>query len=387
MLNELDIELKDYTGNWTEKADNKMKILITVPDLRKQGGVTALFKMLNLNAHENVRYFNIHGNLPKLKVFRVIELIYLFTKFSFIVAFKDIVHINPSLDRKSFLRDGVFTFLAKLMNKRVMVYWHGWQLEFEEKIYQERRLYLFFRKTFLKADMHVVLGNIFREKLENLGVDKNRVRIETNSADDRFINRNKLDKKLEKESVVTLLFLSRVEIEKGIFIAIDAVRILREKRKELNIILQIAGEGSALAQVKEYIKQNEIKGIELSGYVAKEEKHLALSKADILILPSYTEGMPVTIIEGMLYGLPVISRPVGGIPDWVYEGENGYLLLSKDPEDFAETISQLIDDPVTYQIISDNNQRKARKLFTPEAVTKRLFSYYGMMKSGVYPNK
>ncbi|MBK7031150.1 MAG: glycosyltransferase family 4 protein [Bacteroidales bacterium] len=100
-----------------------------------------------------------------------------------------------------------------------------------------------------------------------------------------------------------------------------------------------------------------------------------LSESDILIFPSLSEGLPLTVLESMMYGLPVISRPVGGIPDVIDEGINGYLTDRNEPEVFAEILQNLINKPLLYSSISRNNMNVALQ-FSPLEMQKRLFSVY-----------
>ncbi|MEO8254341.1 MAG: hypothetical protein ABI554_08110, partial [Flavobacterium sp.] len=107
-----------------------MKVLITVPDLKKIGGVTALFNILKMEQHfENVSLFILNSTLPTILR---IPLKYI----DFIIKLKgiDVVHLNPSLNKKSFLRDAGFAWLTMLFSRKLIVYWHGWEEEYEEKI-------------------------------------------------------------------------------------------------------------------------------------------------------------------------------------------------------------------------------------------------------------
>lgn len=88
----------------------KNKILITVPDLNRPGGVASLFSILNLNKYELVEYFQIHGNSNLKSINRLIELLKLYIAFICKCYSSNVIHINPSLNEKSFLRDSVFVF-------------------------------------------------------------------------------------------------------------------------------------------------------------------------------------------------------------------------------------------------------------------------------------
>jgi glycosyltransferase involved in cell wall biosynthesis len=140
--------------------------------------------------------------------------------------------------------------------------------------------------------------------------------------------------------------------------------------------LTIAGNGSELDNVKTYINDHRISNISISGHVEGIEKHKILSKSHIMILPSFSEGMPISIIEAMLYGLVIVSRPIGGIPDWVKVPNNGYLIESLYENEYAEKILQISKDLTLMKDIQENNRKIAGENFTPNALSERLFKYY-----------
>ena len=81
-----------------------------------------------------------------------------------------------------------------------------------------------------------------------------------------------------------------------------------------------------------------------------------LQKADIFILPSKYEGMPISLIEAMGSALPIIASNVGGIPDMISDGENG-IIISPNANDLADAISRLIKDQDRYWGIKQNKTR------------------------------
>jgi glycosyltransferase involved in cell wall biosynthesis len=305
------------------------------------------------------------------------ELVVIYYRFFNRIGAIDIVHINPSLNRKCFFREGFFLIISRLRNKKTLVYWHGWNDCFESKICRSRFLKFVFNLTFAAADLHIVLGRIFREKLNSLGVKNENIKIESNTADDSYIQNGQ---NLVRRSIRNILFLARIEIEKGVFIAIDAFQKLNENRTT-DLRLVVAGEGSELLNAKEYVSVNGIANIDFIGHIADLVKHKTLCDADVLLLPTFHEGMPLVIIESMLYGLPILSSPVGGIPDWVEEGENGFLINSKNPDDYANTLRFLIDNPNIVENISSHNRHKAVHCFIPQIVSERIFSYYYIIKN------
>jgi glycosyltransferase involved in cell wall biosynthesis len=102
-----------------------------------------------------------------------------------------------------------------------------------------------------------------------------------------------------------------------------------------------------------------------------------LEESDVMFFPTcYPEGMPIAILEGMMHGMAIISRNVGGIPDHIKNVENGCLTDSIDPAIFAEYVIQLISNYQLYNQISRNNSIFANLQFTPERLITKLFELY-----------
>lgn len=347
------------------------KVLVVYPGKKASGGVAELYNVANLQS-DHIRYFELYGALRNK--FNFLDTLLMYPRFLIGLKNCDIVHLNPSLGKKSFVRDASLSLLSRLFFKKVIVYWHGWRDDFEEKI-RNRIIYsLLFKISFKKADASVVLGTLFKKKLISLGY-QNRIYIAKNCVYNKYLLEE--NKQLQEKSLHTpirLLFLSRIEKSKGIYIAIETVRLLNETFLDKYELL-VAGNGSELANVAKYIELNNISNIKLLGFVLGIEKHELLLAADVLIFPSYSEGLPLTVLESMSYGLPIITRSIGGIPDIVKNNENGFLTDSKDPKIFVSMVSQLCNDQVLYKKMSNKNSKTALE-FSPEKFKERMTSIY-----------
>lgn len=342
------------------------KVLITTPNLNKPGGVTSLFNILKMEQY----YPNVSLFILDNKLYSIFRIPYKYLEFIYKLRDINLVHLNPSLNRKSFLRDAVFAWLTLLFSRKLIIYWHGWEEEFENKIKTSRFLRFVNRHSFLKAQASIVLGTIFESKLKDLGYH-NRVYVETNTAENKYLSEQKA-KNLNTNEKIKLLFLSRLEVTKGIYIAIDTLNILNKNENRFKLI--IAGTGSQANTIKQLAAINN--NIEWVGYVTNQSKHNLLSSSQFMFFPTYyPEGMPLTILEGIIYGLPIISCPVGGIPDVIKDDINGYLIESLYPEDFAEKINKIIKTPDLYYQMSQNNVDKSN-LFSPQVVRERIYGIY-----------
>lgn len=212
-----------------------------------------------------------------------------------------------------------------------------------------------------------VLAKEFKKYLEELNI-KAPIYLTTTKVNDHLI-RGVDTKKIEK--IKTILFLARVEREKGIFTTIDAFDILSQKYSWLQ--LRVVGRGNILNEAREYAKNANIANIFFTGPLSGEALISEFINADIYILPTtHGEGMPTSVLEAMAFGIPVISRPVGGLVDFFENDNMGYLVDSVKPEDFAEKIEILIRNIKKVNQISAYNARYAKEHFFASKVAKQV---------------
>ncbi|MEO7835783.1 MAG: hypothetical protein ABIR50_10715, partial [Ginsengibacter sp.] len=230
------------------------KILILVPDLSLPGGVTNYYNILQLANAENISYFFVNRAKPQSTISTLIRVLVNYGKFIFTIfsGNYEIIHINPSLDYRSFYRDSIFVIIARIFNKKTLVFFRGWLEEYEETIKKNKFKSWLFKITYAKADKFIILSRLFKEKLIELGVSKDKeFFIETTVADNTYLAGFDLEKKLVSFSdKINLLFLSRILKEKGIYIAVDSFHEFLRKFPNQKASLTIAGDGPELSKVK-----------------------------------------------------------------------------------------------------------------------------------------
>lgn len=286
----------------------------------------------------------------------------------------DVVHINTSLNLKSYFRDSIFTLICHWLNVKTVVYWHGWRWDFEKKYV--RKLLPFFHFTFGKADAMICLANEFVDQLKSYGYKKP-VYLETTVVEDNIMNHvngNGSVASLDKEQNKVILFLSRVEKAKGIYETVDSFQSLQNKFP--NTELHIAGTGSELAGVKEYVAEKKVADVQFLGWIDGEDKVRVLYDCDVFVLASYSEGMPICVLEAMASGKPVVTTDVGGIKDFFEDGKMGLKINVKDSEDLEQKFEALLSNPELMQRIGKYNTIYAKKRFSAEQVAKRLEQIY-----------
>jgi glycosyltransferase involved in cell wall biosynthesis len=116
--------------------------------------------------------------------------------------------------------------------------------------------------------------------------------------------------------------------------------------------------------------------VELKGWLPTKEVIRAYSRAAIFCLPSYSEGLPMVVLEAMALGLPVISTSVGGIPDIIVTGENGLLIAPGDVEALAGAIITLLRDSTLRFRLSQRAMGTVRARYSVDTIASQLRAYY-----------
>jgi len=150
--------------------------------------------------------------------------------------------------------------------------------------------------------------------------------------------------------------------EKGIIEFLKSCNILKNRNVAIRIL--ILGDGILKDQVEQYINKNNLSAlVQLKNFADSHEIPKTLNKIKLLVIPSYSEGLPNRLLEAMACGTPVLTTPVGGIPDLINEGETGFLLKSNNPEHIAERVIELLNKPELLEKVSISSHNYIKKSF------------------------
>lgn len=108
----------------------------------------------------------------------------------------------------------------------------------------------------------------------------------------------------------------------------------------------------------------------------REDASELLGGLDVFALPSWTEGMPLAVLEAMAHGRPVVATPVGGTPEVVVEGETGLLVPPRDPDALAAALRRLLADRELRVRMGEAGRQRVAERFTAEAMTRRILELY-----------
>lgn len=159
-----------------------------------------------------------------------------------------------------------------------------------------------------------------------------------------------------RNEIVNIVSVGRLIPSKGQIIILKALN--RLAKKGLNFKLNIIGGGIDDSLLKSYSKENELESyIFFLGVRSREETKELLKNMDIFTLPSFAEGIPVSLMEAMSMEIPVISTVINGIPELIQDGKNGFLVMPSDVEGLSEIFEKLILDDVLRKKIGQEGRK------------------------------
>lgn len=339
----------------------KKHILVVAPSFKVLGGVSNHYMGLHAFWESKISY-STYGKRPGIPAIFCLVPDFISYIYKLIFCKIDIVIVNPTFWSYQIKRDGVYAWTAKLFGKKVITMVHGWDWEMAE-YYEKHPAWI--KKTFARSDGIFVLYSAFGDSLRRMGVTAPIFMTTTKVSDDLLQG----DPICRDGAIKDILFLARVEKEKGIIETLDCFQILLQKFPDLR--LNICGDGSYINQTRAYVDKKKINNVIFHGIVSGEQLKRQLRSNDLYILASYQEGMPTSVLEAMAFGLPVVTRPVGGLQDFFENGKMGQMVESLDPKDFANVIETYIQDKNLTVNTGKYNQEYALSHFLASAVTKQ----------------
>jgi glycosyltransferase involved in cell wall biosynthesis len=131
--------------------------------------------------------------------------------------------------------------------------------------------------------------------------------------------------------------------EKGLAFLVHALKLLRENGNELELVL--AGDGPSRSALETLAKQLEIsEHVHFLGYLSEDEVIRELQVSDLFVLPSFVEGLPVSAMEALAIGVPVIATNIAGTSELIVDGKTGLLVRPSDAQALVDAVKRMIDD-------------------------------------------
>jgi N-acetyl-alpha-D-glucosaminyl L-malate synthase BshA len=174
------------------------------------------------------------------------------------------------------------------------------------------------------------------------------------------------------EKIIT--FVGSFKLVKGVKYLIEAFAIIFKRNSEVKLLL--IGDGPERKNLKNMVETHNLTlSVDFMGNVANQKIPEYLSISDIFVLPSLSEGFPSVILEAMASGLPIIATRVGGLPEIIKEGENGFLVDPKNSNQIADKAVLFLENSRLREKISGNNKEKSKE-YNWENIIEKLVKVY-----------
>lgn len=277
----------------------------------------------------------------------------------------ELVHCHAAM-RGSFWRKAIFAGLARRFGVPVLLHLHGSEMKsFYES--QPQRVQRLISRQLELASAVLVLSESWKEFILKIApkartiVVPNYVRVP-----------EAVERRASKD--VTVLFLGLLGQRKGIFDLLEA--LARARRHNPALKLMVGGNGE-VEEAKRLARELSLEdSVTFLGWIGEGKRQELLSRADIFVLPSYNEGLPMSVLEAMAYGLPVITTPVGGIPEVITDGRDGRLIAPGDVSALEKTLLELAAAPELRRALGAAAHGRVREHYADTVVLPLLASIY-----------
>ncbi len=249
----------------------------------------------------------------------------------------DVLHLHVA-ERGSLVRKGLLLHVACLLRVPVVLHCHGAEFADELAVMSARRRRLV-RGVFSRAANVTVLGGGMVDTVRLAGARAAVVRVAPNPV--------VLPARVPIRPAgvrMPALFLGRLAQRKG---GSDLVRAVARLEPSIRARLQLRMYGDGpLADVQRLVHELGVGDcVHVAGWLAPKERDGELARAEVFVLPSYNEGLPMALLEAMAWGLVPVVTPVGGIPEVITDHKNGMLVHPGDVPALSAVLAQLVDDP------------------------------------------
>lgn len=349
------------TGDYDDKP---LSVLLVGPSLMQKGGMATVQNLVlnGMNEAMQVEHIATHeeGSLWHRIWFFVSALI-AFVK-ALVMNHVSLVHLHVS-EKGSVFRKIILLLIAKAFGRSAVMHTHGCEFHvFHANLPRWVRYGV--NLSLQQADCVVALSESWRRYyISHCGLSRNRVVVLPNPVDiPAAVPLRSISSVISsaKEPPVRIAFLGRIGARKGAFDLIRAFAELPIECRE-RTQLMLAGDGDVQGAIALVDQLGLSQQITLMGWLSAAECKQLLATSHLFALPSYNEGLPMAVIEAMAWGLPVISTPVGGIPELISHLKTGYLVEPGDIDSLAKSMRFLIENAGVRESVG----QKARERVLP----------------------
>ena len=324
----------------------KILFLVQLPPPIHGGSMVnqQIYDSITLNNRFCIKYIDISpakelSDVGKINLCKLIKTFAIF--FNSIIGFlkvkPDLVYITLSPHGAAFYKDGIIALFLKFLGAKLVFHMHGKgvKLVVEKSKFKK----IIYRTVFKNVDIIHLSNKLFFDLEIVRDLSKKIFAVPNGVKPLKHLN------KINNEKL-TFIYLSNLVRLKGADILIRATSLMpKEYRNLFNV--KIVGKQSCeqyYNELIEIIKSNNITNVEFCGPKYGKDKELALTSSDVFVLPTQNDCFPLSILEAMSAGLPVISTNEGAITDMVDSGLNGEIINNCTPEELASVMIKFINN-------------------------------------------
>lgn len=339
----------------------KTLIIATSPQTR--GGITSVVK-----AHKSTYLWQkwncvwISTHIDKSIIIKMSIFIKSFLTFLFYLPITNLVHIHFSEPRSAF-RKNIFLSIVKIFNIKTILHFHAFSPD--TTLFGKKKL--LYSSMFNKADVIIALSGYWKEQISRVIKDSDKIKVIYNPCPE-------IQQNCEVQKDKVILYAGTLNQRKGYGDLIKAFSLISKKNQDWKIIFAGNGEiekGKQLANSLNISSQ-----VIFMGWISGNEKEKLFHAASIFCLPSYAEGFPMAVLDAWAYGLPVITTPVGGLPDILEHGENAMVFKAGDIDSLSKNMEELIKNNSLRNKLSKESLKLSKNQFNIENIARQLDSIY-----------
>lgn len=351
------------------EQDTQPKILMIGTNPASKGGISSVIRMYEEGGlFRKIRYLASYtdGSASRKLSFYL----------GFLVKYLNVLLTTPSIrlvhihtaSYASFTRKSLVALLAKLFGKKVILHVHGAEFSvFHQQAGALRKRWI--EWVISKCDALIALSTQWRIDLLKICPSAD-VRVLYNPTVMRDIS---FEPGLaHQQEPVKFLFMGRIGKRKGVYDIVQAMRRVNAG----NVQIHLYGDGEVEALQELVNREGLQRSVKVCGWIDGSQKDATFRAANVLLLPSYNEGLPISVLEAMAYGLPVLATDVGGIAEAVEEGKNGFLIAPGKCDDLTDRIERLAYSAELRQSMGRAGYEIAMTRFSLPVIIEQLESLY-----------
>jgi colanic acid/amylovoran biosynthesis glycosyltransferase len=202
-----------------------------------------------------------------------------------------------------------------------------------------------YEELFEVGDCFTAVSQFTKQKLIEMGADEDKVVFHPNGVDINQFPEPGRHKNRDRKQV-TVLTVARLSQEKGHRFGLKAIADIVGEYPDIPLSYRLVGHGPLEEPLKDQVNKLELEDIvTFCGPKSRDEVIEEFDNADIFLLPSLAEGLPITLLEAQASSLPIVTTSVGGIKTAVKDGETAFVVSPKQPGELADRLTELIRNP------------------------------------------